>query len=208
MNNKIKSFIIHKDSLGILDQLTLEQCGKLFLACRDFNLGKELNLDETLALVFFPFKAQFIRDNEKYMKTCERRAIAGSMGGKQKVANASKCKQELPKVADNKNKSKSKSNNKSDSNVEEVINYLNHVIQGKYKATTKSHIDNISARLNEGHTVNDFKLVIDSKYKEWINTNSAQYLRPSTLFQAGKFQGYLLAAKPMTNSNSPREFSQ
>ena len=78
MSNGRKSFLLHFDSLGILDHLTNEQCGKLLLACRDFNLGKELELDTTLELVFFPFKAQFLRDMGKYEKLCEKnRLIAG-----------------------------------------------------------------------------------------------------------------------------------
>ncbi len=97
---------------------------------------------------------------------------------------------------------------KNDNNVKEVINHLNNVINSKYKTSTKSHIENISARLNDGHSVNDLKLVIDSKSREWLNTDMAQYLRPSTLFQASKFQGYLLKAKPIVRSQSPKEFSQ
>jgi len=51
--NNRKSFLLHFDSLGILDELTNEQCGLLFKACRDFNMGVDLNLDAVLSLVFF-----------------------------------------------------------------------------------------------------------------------------------------------------------
>lgn len=94
-------------------------------------------------------------------------------------------------------------------NVKEVITHLNLVINAKYKHTTKSHSENISARLNDGHSVDDLKLVINSKANEWLNDKTmAQYLRPSTLFQAGKFQGYLTNAKPSINMNTPKGFSQ
>ena len=94
-------------------------------------------------------------------------------------------------------------------NVKEVIDHLNLVVKAKYKHTTKSHIENISARLNDGHSVDDLKLVINLKASEWINDKiMAQYLRPSTLFQASKFQGYLTAAKPVLISQSPEAFSQ
>jgi len=82
MSKERKSFLLHFDSLGILDQLTNDQCGKLFIACRDYNLGKELKLDETLALVFFPFKAQFLRDKEKYQGVVDRNKTNGSKGGR------------------------------------------------------------------------------------------------------------------------------
>jgi len=82
MSKERKSFLLHFDSLGILDHLTNDQCGKLFIACRDYNLGKELKLDETLALVFFPFKAQFLRDKEKYNSVVNRNKTNGSKGGR------------------------------------------------------------------------------------------------------------------------------
>jgi len=100
-------------------------------------------------------------------------------------------------------------NVKNENNVKEVIAYLNLVINAKYKSTTKSHIENISARLSEGHSVDDLKLVVTHKSNEWLNDKTmAQYLRPSTLFQASKFQGYLLAAKPQRNATSPKGFAQ
>lgn len=80
--------------------------------------------------------------------------------------------------------------------VTSVINHFNLITGQKLKASAKSHSENISARLSEGHSVEDLKLVIDSKYKEWVNDSKmAQYIRPSTLFQVGKFNGYLQQAK-------------
>lgn len=78
----------------------------------------------------------------------------------------------------------------------DVIKYLNSVLGTKYRASTKAHSENINARLAEGHTFEDLKLVVDYKNAEWSKDQKmAQYLRPQTLFQAGKFQGYLTAAK-------------
>lgn len=116
MSNKKKSFLLHIDSLDILDDLTNGQAGVLFKAIKAYQHDEEFPLDSVVKIAFSPFKNQFIRDDEKYTKTCERRAIAGSKGGKQKVANASKCKQELANVADTKNKNKTKNNNEVTSN--------------------------------------------------------------------------------------------
>ena len=116
MSNR-KSFIIHIDSLDILDDLTLEQRGELFTAIQLYQKGEEIDLSPIVKIAFSPFKNQFARDNIKYSKTCERRAEAGSKGGKQKVANASKSKQTVANLADsvskNKNDSKSGSKNKT-----------------------------------------------------------------------------------------------
>jgi hypothetical protein len=114
MSNKKKSFLLHIDSLAILPDLTDSEAGKLFKAIYSHQIDENIDLERMVKMVFLPFKNQFDRDNEKYNKTCERRAIAGAKGGKQKVANASNCKQVLANVADNKNKNKNKTNNKSE----------------------------------------------------------------------------------------------
>lgn len=76
-----------------------------------------------------------------------------------------------------------------------VIEYMNQVLGSKYKSSTKSHIQNINARIEEGHSLEDLKMVIESKKIEWgKDPNMAQYLRPQTLF-GSKFNGYLTAAK-------------
>ena len=75
--------------------------------------------------------------------------------------------------------------------IDEIIEYLNYVCNKKYKATTDSTVKHISARLNEGYTVVDFKQVIDTKADEWKGTNMEKYLRPDTLFLPSKFESYL-----------------
>ena len=83
-----------------------------------------------------------------------------------------------------------------DDRVKQVIDLLNSMTGSKYKASTKSHAGNISGRLNDGHSVDDLMAVVRFKVGEWLHDpKMAQYLRPETLFQAGKFNGYLTAAK-------------
>lgn len=85
---------------------------------------------------------------------------------------------------------------KLDDRVKQVIDLLNSMTGSKYKASTKSHAGNISGRLNDGHSVDDLMAVVRFKVQEWLHDpKMAQYLRPETLFQAGKFNGYLTAAK-------------
>lgn len=109
-----KSFILHIDSLVVLDDLTDSQCGELFRAIKNYQSGHEINVSEIVKVAFAPFRNQFIRDDEKYKKTCKKRALAGALGGKQKVANASNCKQTVANVADSDSKSKNDSKNDSD----------------------------------------------------------------------------------------------
>jgi hypothetical protein len=108
-----KSFVLHVDSLDVLDELTNEQAGMLLKAMRDYHNEDETPLDALTKIVFCPFKNQFNRDSIKYQTTCERRANAGSMGGKQKVANASKTKQKAANVAESVNVSENDSDSDS-----------------------------------------------------------------------------------------------
>ena len=82
-----KSFVLHIDSLDVLDELTDEQAGKLFKAIKSFNSGSEIELDSITKIVMVPFKAQFIRDNEKYSKKVEVNKINGLKGGRPKANN-------------------------------------------------------------------------------------------------------------------------
>ena len=76
------------------------------------------------------------------------------------------------------------------SDVNEVVDYLNTAAGTSYKKNTPKTVRNIKARLKEGFTVEDFKTVIDKKVKEWKGSDMERYLRPDTLFGT-KFEGYL-----------------
>lgn len=70
------------------------------------------------------------------------------------------------------------------------IAYLNQKMNSNYKFV-KTNTDLVKARLKDSYTLEDFKAVIDKKCSEWGNSDMAKYLRPSTLFNASKFESYL-----------------
>ncbi|WP_050804697.1 conserved phage C-terminal domain-containing protein [Sporosarcina newyorkensis] len=79
-----------------------------------------------------------------------------------------------------------------------VIEYLNQITGKRYKANTASSMELINARLNEGHTVEDFKQVIDLKASHWLHDKKfCNYLRPSTLFNAKNFENYVNEIAPV-----------
>lgn len=85
--------------------------------------------------------------------------------------------------------------------IEEVVDHLNQRAGTHYRATTSNTRKLIKARLKEGFTVDEFKLVIDKKCAEWLNNRDmVQYLRPETLF-GNKFESYL-NAKSSTQATS------
>jgi len=77
--------------------------------------------------------------------------------------------------------------------IDECLLYLNTVSGKSFKITTESNRKFVRARINEDYTMDDFKRVIDNQWLKWKDTDMAEYMRPSTLFNAEKFQSYVNA---------------
>jgi uncharacterized phage protein (TIGR02220 family) len=75
--------------------------------------------------------------------------------------------------------------------IAEIIAYLNEKTGKNYRASGENVKKLIRGRLAEGYTLEDFKTVIDVKCADWLGGDYEKYLRPTTLFQSGKFDGYL-----------------
>jgi hypothetical protein len=108
-----KSFILHVDSLSVLDELSNEQAGILFKAIKDYQNGLIPELDFGLRMAFLPFENQFKRDAESYDKTCLRNKENGSKGGRPKKPTETQKTQVViskPKKADSDNDSDSENN--------------------------------------------------------------------------------------------------
>jgi uncharacterized phage protein (TIGR02220 family)/predicted phage replisome organizer len=85
-----------------------------------------------------------------------------------------------------------------------IVSYLNEKAGTGFKATTAKTKSAIHARLAEGFTLEDFKIVIDKKCQEWIGTDMQKYLRPETLFGT-KFEGYLNAKQGRNDTHAGTE---
>lgn len=75
--------------------------------------------------------------------------------------------------------------------LQEVLDYLNEKAKSSFTLKNKKTKELIIARFNDGYKLPDFKLVIDRKVKQWLNTDQAKYIRPITLFAQSKFETYL-----------------
>lgn len=81
-----------------------------------------------------------------------------------------------------------------------LIKYLNEKT-GRAFHNTEANRKLIKARLHDGFTKKDFKLVIDYKSTEWKDNKDMQkYLRPNTLFAPSHFDDYLNEAKEYLNN--------
>jgi uncharacterized phage protein (TIGR02220 family) len=90
-----------------------------------------------------------------------------------------------------KEKNKRKEQEKRTIYIVEIIEFLNSQAGTKFKPTISETIKHISARLKDGYSIDDFKIVISKKCKEWIGTEMERYIRPKTLFTPSNFESYL-----------------
>ena len=154
---KRKSLILHFDSLDIIDELNKEQIADLFIAIRDYNLWKDIQLEWLMKAVFIPLKNQFDRDIEKYVKKCEVNAINWSKWGRPKETQENPValvgKNNNPNKAYNKNDNNSNSNNNN--NKESNIVVSSEITVPKV-TTLESHIKN--------WFTNEFMTEVYSKY--------------------------------------------
>lgn len=130
----MKSFIIHIDSLEILESLNNEQAGKLFKAIKQYQEDQTIiEEDQLIKVALSPFISQFKRDKEKYDNICKRNRENGKNGGRPKTEETQNNPvgyletQENPKNLKNKNKNKSK--NDSNSNNKLIVQNENHFEQ-------------------------------------------------------------------------------
>ena len=85
----------------------------------------------------------------------------------------------------------------------QALKHLNLITGSRYQPANSS-LENMRARLREGHTLEELQLVIEYKQVHWGDSpKMAEYLRPATLFQPAKFEGYLLSATKWAKSGRP-----
>lgn len=95
--------------------------------------------------------------------------------------------------------------------IRRIVECLNHVAGTNYKPTAVTTKKHINARLNEGFTLDDFKIVIANRVRVWSNDDKMkQFIRPETLFGT-KFESYLNNARIDTRvkkASSPVNFGE
>ena len=79
--------------------------------------------------------------------------------------------------------------------IAEVIKHLNTVNDSKFECKSKSTVKSVTGVLKQGYSINDCKLVVNWKFKEWSNSEKMRkFIRPDTLF-GSKFDIYLAEAR-------------
>lgn len=85
----------------------------------------------------------------------------------------------------------------------QVLSHLNQQTGSRYQVS-KTSMEHIRARLGEGFSADDLKLVVDYATAKWSqDLQMAEYLRPTTLFLPTKFPGYLQGATKWAQAGRP-----
>lgn len=149
------------------------------------SIYKNLLLQVVPDVVLLDKKQRSDRENKRWADTGTsqgqpRDGIGKDRIGKDKIGKNSKEKEYKEKEKEN----------QFLQTCEQIVDYLNSVLSSHYNVKNKQTQQLIKERLNEGFTFNDFKIVIDKKFKEWSKTGMAEFLRPITLF-GNNFESYL-----------------
>lgn len=196
------NFLLKKSVIDVIEELSNEDTGKLFKGILNYVNHGDSGLTDYLKVIFIPIKTEIDKNEERYLEVCEKNRLNGQRGGRprKKEENQSVIEEteENPTVLEKTEENPKKPiNHNHISNInnhnqlsKDIIDYLNTKTNSKFKYTTKATQQKINARLNEGYTLDDFIVVIDKKYEEWVGTDFEQYLCPETLFGT-KFEKYL-----------------
>lgn len=164
-----KSFILHIDSLEILDHLTDEQTGKLFRAIRDFQNGIEPDLDFGMKMAFLPFQNQFKRDLEKYNSQCEINRANGRNGGRPKKTETTESVLNKPNQTESNQKNHDNDNDNDNVNDNEneliqiplefdgLLDWFNQCFQKRSRVFPKSIQSKYKKLMRDGFTIDDVK---------------------------------------------------
>lgn len=203
----MNGFTIYKEYYELITLLTEREQQELLLAITKFMFEDvEPTLNDKQTKIFNNLR----RPLEKSKKRSKCGSITKSNENQEENETKTKENQKEIKTKSNENQKENKNKTHQDVNVivnvndnvdvnvkkisiEEIkgiIEYLNIKSNSHYKYSTDKTQTLIKARIKDGFTLDDFKIVIDKKCEEWLGTDFEKFLRPETLF-SNKFEGYL-----------------
>lgn len=110
------------------------------------------------------------------------------------------CNESCNESYDNENENENDNDNDNDIYIS-IVEYLNEKSGRNFKPSIAKTKSVINARIKEGFTLDDFKIVIDKKCADWMGKDYEKYIRPQTLFGT-KFEAYLNERKTERSGNN------
>ena len=164
-----KGVVMYYDILEQLEDFTDEQFGKITRAIINYDKTGEIPEfdDSSLKVAFKILKPTLDRNKQEYEAICAKRREAGSLGGKQKVANASKCYQNVANLADNDNDNDIDKENDIEN---DIFNYWNKKDIIKHR-NMNDDIHKAIEKALKIYSVDEIKTYID-RYKTVIDDKS------------------------------------
>lgn len=203
----MNGFTIYKEYYELITLLTEREQQELLLAITRFMFEDvEPTLNDKQTKIFNNLR----RPLEKSKKRSKCGSITKSNENQEESEIKTKENQKEIKTKSNENQKENESKTHQDVNVivnvndnvdvnvnkitlaeiKGIVEYLNIKSNSHYKYSTDKTQTLIKARIKDGFTLDDFKIVIDKKCEEWLGTDFEKFLRPETLF-SNKFEGYL-----------------
>lgn len=203
----MNGFTIYKEYYELITLLTEREQQELLLAITKFMFEDvEPTLNDKQTKIFNNLR----RPLEKSKKRSKCGSITKSNENQEE--NETKTKENQKEIKTKSNENQKENENKTHQDVNVIVNvndnvdvnvkkisleeikgiveYLNIKSNSHYKYSTDKTQTLIKARIKDGFTLDDFKIVIDKKCEEWLGTDFEKFLRPETLF-SNKFDGYL-----------------
>lgn len=203
----MNGFTIYKEYYELITLLTEREQQELLLAITKFmfeDVEPTLNNKQT----------KIFNNLRRPLEKSKKRSKCGSItkSNENQEANEIETKENQKEIKTKSNESQKENENKTHQDVNVIVNvndnvdvnvkkisleeikgiveYLNIKSNSHYKYSTDKTQTLIKARIKDGFTLDDFKIVIDKKCEEWLGTDFEKFLRPETLF-SNKFEGYL-----------------
>lgn len=137
------SFLLHHDTLGVIEELTDQQAGQLIKEIYKISISlnnpdipvEPSGLEGLMNSVLHPFRAQLLRDYDKYVGVCERNKSNGGKGGRPKEPTGPQTNPSKP----DKDSHKEKESQKDSENEEQEILQLSHM----------DHLNNIYGSISQ-----------------------------------------------------------
>ena len=210
-----------EESRLILRKLSLEESGLLFRAILDYaDSGLSPEFEGVLGLAWDIVRCGIDRDSERYDSKVRKSQFA-VYSRECKKHNATPLSFEDWCASDDINRCRVVSpdveryptptptptptkkycpagaqNDGCSNSIKEVIDLLNTLCGSSFRSTTRDTRNKVNARLKDGYTLEDLKLVVSHQHKLWSGDPvMRKYLRPATLFNGEKFESYLQDAK-------------